>query len=265
MYAHNSLFFFFHFPSDIIMDDPNTSASGAGAAAAAPKQTTNKGRKYEMQERNYWFHLCRMFDDNKSKYGNKQAAFLDHKDSGNSIENSNKFRMKLSRWYRKYKKGELRGDEERGMKRHRAGEYEDVAALLIQHLNVVKAATGVGLSWEKMRCKAKEIGALLGKGDEFKASSGWLNTILRKAKKIATTAAQQKLPPITPIQAFHHLGELKRFCKEQACHMDAISCCEKLDQLLRVHNAGQQYLQARQEQPQQSELPNDNVQPETSV
>jgi len=208
---------------------------------------SNKGLKYQVQERNFWFQLCRMFDDNRPKYSNKQAMFLSHSDSGTFVENSNKFRNKMSRWYRKYKAGTLTADEP-GRKRNRPGEYEDVGERLIAHLNQIEKTMGVGLSWEQMRHKARDISIELGRDDTFKASSGWLHNVLRKANKLSSTPmasrssslsskAGSKLAPMTPIQALHHLSELRRYCLESNC-VPALDACDDMDLMLRAHNAG---------------------------
>lgn len=216
----------------------------AARKAGDMKVGTNKGRKYHVQERNFWFQLCRMFDDNRSKYYNKQAVFLQHSDSGECVENSNKFRNKMSRWYRKYKEGTLTPGAP-GRKRNRPGEYDDVGARLIVHLDQIEATTGVGLSWEQMRTKSREIAIELGRDANFKASSGWLHNTLRKANKLSSTPygssstphAKYKIDPITPIQAFHHLAELRRYCSESNA-MLALDACDHLDTLLREHSAG---------------------------
>lgn len=211
------------------------------------RPSNNKGRKYDMQERNYWFHLCRMFDDNLPKYRNKQSIFLNHSDSGSFLSNSNRYRNQFSRWYRKYKSGDLTLDEEGGKLRNRRGEYDDVGAKLVEYIQqheqqqqqqhdddnnkqVVPAPST--LSWQHLKTKAKEIAQELGKSQDFKASSGWLNVTLRKAGRLA----RPKKPPVTHLQAMEHLGELRRYCMEQqqSCHVDAVACCNKLDQLLRV-------------------------------
>jgi hypothetical protein len=209
------------------------------------KRATNKGRKYEVLDRNFWFQLCRMFDDNLPKYGKKQALFLAHSDSGTVVENTNKFRNKMSRWYRKYKDGSLIADEP-GRKRNRPGEYEDVGERLIAHLNETEDATGAGLSWEQMRIKAREISVELGRDDSFKASSGWLHNVLRKANKLSTmpnTTSKSKLEPITPIQALHYLSELRRYCSESNC-IPALDTCDNLDAMLRLHSAGTNTVEA---------------------
>jgi hypothetical protein len=60
-------------------DSPSAAVAAAAAASVAATTTT---RKHVSEGLDFWYALCRKFDDNKAKYKNKLTIFLDHEDSG---------------------------------------------------------------------------------------------------------------------------------------------------------------------------------------
>lgn len=94
----------------------------------------NTGLKYEAETKDFWYQMCVMFDSDKmTKYDNCMTSFLDHQDSGPNVRNDNKYRKKMSRYYRQFKAGKLTA----GMgkkKRHRPLKHLDVETALVKEL-----------------------------------------------------------------------------------------------------------------------------------
>jgi len=160
-----------------------------------------KGTKLNCRHRSFWYSVCEKFKAGKHK---SQAAFLRSDDSGDL--HYQRDQKSFSRAWNQYIKGELKDVE---LKRAVNSRTEAVKLKLIEYVELrakLYVRDKCGLNWIVLKEKALQYAEEEGIG-RFNASAGWLDSTLKKHKKIGVSLHGEGME-LTPEEQAKALAQL---------------------------------------------------------
>jgi len=149
-------------------------------ATAGKKRGIKKGSKVVTRNTaRDWYNACELFRSNAHSLN--QTKFLKSDLSGDSFTGTRSEQQSFGRKLTEYDKGRLSSSMKKRIKKN---EFEDVERMLVEYINRhAKKNNGekCGLNWSVLASQSRLYATECGyTDDDFKASSGWIDNVLRR-------------------------------------------------------------------------------------